>query len=503
MPRSASASRRARPGRSTSGPPGRRCSTTCTPATPAGRSSCASRTPTRRAARSRSRRTSSTGCTGSGSTGTRAPRSPARRRAARTRRTARCSASRSTPRRPSGCSPRTRPIPATARPRSSRPTARPRRRPRQPPRYVGRCAALTAGRARRARGRGPSRRAIRFRVGTGVVAFDDIVRGQVEIDVGEPRRRLRHRPRRRHAALPLHGRRRRRGDGDQPRHPRRGPPLEHAQAHPPVPGARPRGAALRPPAADPQPRPDEDEQAQEPDRGRRLHRPGLHPRGARQLPRAPRLVDRAPRRRSSRSTRSSSGSTSTAVHKGGAVFDRERLEWLNGQWIRRLEPDDLVDRLRPFVDGRAGRRPDRLHAAATTSSRRCCRSSRSACRRSARSASSSGSCGSTTSRSTRRCSSRSAGTRPRRARRSPRPARSSPTRGAVAFEADELEPPLRALAEARGWKAGDLFMAIRVAVTGRTATPPLFDTLVALGRERTLERLARAVAVLEEGSVPR
>jgi len=27
-----------------------------------------------------------------------------------------------------------------------------------------------------------------------------------------------------------------------------------------------------------------------------------------------------------------------AVHKGGAVFDRERLEWLNGQWIRRLAP---------------------------------------------------------------------------------------------------------------------------------------------------------------------
>ena len=39
-------------------------------------------------------------------------------------------------------------------------------------------------------------------------------------------------------------------------------------------------------------------------------------------------------------------------------------------------------------------------------------------------------------------------------------------------------------------------MAIRVAVTGRTATPPLFDTLVALGRERTLERLDRAVAAL-------
>ena len=66
----------------------------------------------------------------------------------------------------------------------------------------------------------------------------------------------------------------------------------------------------------------------------------------------------------------------------------------------------------------------------------------------------------------------------------------------MTFEADELEPPLRALAEARGWKAGDLFMAIRVAVTGRTATPPLFDTLVALGRERVLARLDGALTAL-------
>jgi glutamyl-tRNA synthetase len=69
--------------------------------------------------------------------------------------------------------------------------------------------------------------------------------------------------------------------------------------------------------------------------------------------------------------------------------------------------------------------------------------------------------------------------------------------GAVSFEADELEPPLRRLAEERGWKAGDLFMAIRVAVTGRTATPPLFDTLVALGPARTLERLDAAREQLE------
>jgi glutamyl-tRNA synthetase len=72
--------------------------------------------------------------------------------------------------------------------------------------------------------------------------------------------------------------------------------------------------------------------------------------------------------------------------------------------------------------------------------------------------------------------------------------------GEVSFEAEELEPPLRSLAEAHGWKAGDLFMAIRVAVTGRTATPPLFDTLVALGRDRVLVRLDRALDLLRDGA---
>ena len=72
--------------------------------------------------------------------------------------------------------------------------------------------------------------------------------------------------------------------------------------------------------------------------------------------------------------------------------------------------------------------------------------------------------------------------------------------GQVSFEADELEAPLRQLAEVRGCRAGDLFMAIRVAVTGKTATPPLFDTLVALGYERTLERLDKARDLLSERS---
>jgi glutamyl-tRNA synthetase len=65
------------------------------------------------------------------------------------------------------------------------------------------------------------------------------------------------------------------------------------------------------------------------------------------------------------------------------------------------------------------------------------------------------------------------------------------------FAEAPLEQTLRTLAEELGWKAGQLFMPIRVAVTGRTVSPGLFETLAALGRERVLARLDRAIAQLE------
>jgi len=189
------------------------------------------------------------------------------------------------------------------------------------------------------------------------------------------------------------------------------------------------------------------------------------------------------------------------VQSGGAIFDRERLEWLNGQWIRLLADDDLVERLLPFLTAELEKRreagelvriptaedltallplvrerlpvlsaigalidflfveeisvdpqllvPKRWDAATALA-------------------------GLTEAR------------------------RVIADIGDVSFEADELESALRALADQKGWKAGDLFMAIRVAVTGRTATPPLFDTLVALGAERVLPRLDRARELLAE-----
>ena len=183
------------------------------------------------------------------------------------------------------------------------------------------------------------------------------------------------------------------------------------------------------------------------------------------------------------------------VQKGGARFDRARLEWLNGQWIRRLEPDDLIDRLRPFLqaavdDGRIARLPadDEVRSLLPVVQERL-----------------------PTLAAvvdlvgflwvddldldpTLIVPKRWDAATTREGLLAAREILAS--HDPVTWEADELEPPLRELVEARGWKAGDLFMAIRVATTGRTATPPLFDTLVALGWDRTLARLDVAIEAL-------
>jgi glutamyl-tRNA synthetase len=67
----------------------------------------------------------------------------------------------------------------------------------------------------------------------------------------------------------------------------------------------------------------------------------------------------------------------------------------------------------------------------------------------------------------------------------------------VDFSAPALEALSRGFAEAQGWKVKDLFMPLRVAMTGRTATPPLFDTLSVLGRAKVRRRLRQAQDLLK------
>src|SRR5438093_4264552 len=65
---------------------------------------------------------------------------------------------------------------------------------------------------------------------------------------------------------------------------------------------------------------------------------------------------------------------------------------------------------------------------------------------------------------------------------------------------EALESAIRPLAEELGVKTGELFGLLRVAVTGKTATPPLFETMEILGRKRTLERLSTAIDRLRKAS---
>jgi glutamyl/glutaminyl-tRNA synthetase len=66
--------------------------------------------------------------------------------------------------------------------------------------------------------------------------------------------------------------------------------------------------------------------------------------------------------------------------------------------------------------------------------------------------------------------------------------------GVAPFDAATIEPALRGLAEERGVKAGALIHATRVAVTGQTVSPGIFEVLELVGRARVLARIDDALA---------
>jgi len=70
------------------------------------------------------------------------------------------------------------------------------------------------------------------------------------------------------------------------------------------------------------------------------------------------------------------------------------------------------------------------------------------------------------------------------------------------FDEPHVEAAVRGTAAERGIKAGPLIHAVRVAVTGRTTSPGLFEVLVLIGRERTVERIQRLVNFLATRAMP-
>jgi glutamyl-tRNA synthetase len=64
------------------------------------------------------------------------------------------------------------------------------------------------------------------------------------------------------------------------------------------------------------------------------------------------------------------------------------------------------------------------------------------------------------------------------------------------FLPENLEDKFRELAEKLNLKAGQLFFPIRIALTGRKESPPLFDTMNAIGRESSIKRLYKAINII-------
>lgn len=68
--------------------------------------------------------------------------------------------------------------------------------------------------------------------------------------------------------------------------------------------------------------------------------------------------------------------------------------------------------------------------------------------------------------------------------------------GLAEFTTPEIERVLRGVAEGLGLKVGPVFVVLRVAVTGKTVTPPLFESFAVMGKDRVLSRLRETLDLL-------
>lgn len=171
------------------------------------------------------------------------------------------------------------------------------------------------------------------------------------------------------------------------------------------------------------------------------------------------------------------------VHKAGAVFDKDRLDYLNGVYIRSLTDVDLGARLRPFIPAEV----DDVTVAALVPlvKERLVRLGDVTELVGFLAASDEVVAGwwSAADALPKGRSAAEVGVALKEA---------YSALSAADWQADALEAAARTAAEAAGWKAGDFFKPIRLAVTGRSVSPPLFGSLELLGRDRSLARLGAA-----------
>ncbi|MEE9259262.1 MAG: glutamate--tRNA ligase, partial [Nitrospinaceae bacterium] len=65
------------------------------------------------------------------------------------------------------------------------------------------------------------------------------------------------------------------------------------------------------------------------------------------------------------------------------------------------------------------------------------------------------------------------------------------------FNSESLETLFKEIVEKAGMKLGKLAQPVRVALTGKTASPGIYDVILLLGKETTLTRLKNAIAQIK------
>jgi glutamyl-tRNA synthetase len=178
------------------------------------------------------------------------------------------------------------------------------------------------------------------------------------------------------------------------------------------------------------------------------------------------------------------------ISRSPAVFDVEKLNWMNGVYIRQLSPAEFAERALPFLQS-AGLAPESVDTATRNYIQRAVALEQERVRRLDEVPTAT------------EFFFREAPVYDERAVRKwlSRPETPGLLRAAVvalgsveAWTEASLEAAVRSVAEAQDVSAGDVIHRIRAAVTGRTAGPGLFETLAVLGRERVLDRLEDAAA---------
>jgi len=172
------------------------------------------------------------------------------------------------------------------------------------------------------------------------------------------------------------------------------------------------------------------------------------------------------------------------VNHAPAVFDPEKLLWMNGQYLMRMSADEIYVHLVPFL-GDAPRPAEELRAIIDLHKMR--------------------------ARTLRELADQITFYFVEELEYEPEAAKKHLKGDDLAERLRELhdvlaatepfdviatEAALRLLAEERGLSAGKLIHPLRLALTGRGASPPIFDVAVILGKERTLRRLARLIVRL-------